>query len=582
MTTPGALPMSVSEHDVAAYAESLIPTPDVENEYSDSFTDSRFQDNQISPPDDYPFNKRLSQDRDFHPEERSCYSDDSEFSPISSRASGMGSSSCSSCSEADSDCHSSDETIIKQETHFPMNSIPEHDQHPVLLDPPLTDYPGILSLASFLPPFPDLFPISDDFTEPPRNSEPVMNEVDDLHFDFNREEKNFNQFHEIDYLHAPPPISGREEGEHQQHTLQAPFSSTSHLKRERDFTTTDVLDSVSQNKLSARVYKEIMTKKELLALIGQYLINNNRGERDFEGLKRTVGRFNISEAVQDELNTSFKQKVKNIIQERRKRAQLETWKVLRKAPNLCDELRSRLPDPDKYEDAFLEQLAEHLQLLFNANKNEPGNLLDWPHEIREVVIAKVKYLHQNFYGNRIFDMYEDLGFLFALGDLQLAILSSCDCSKCREAWSLDKINQKDYAALKLHWTREVCNLLAKLLEYHIELGKEMFDFALRNEPKVFEWDVKHINVLLRTLHTSTQCSICKQNKRTRHRGADSLEEFDEIDEYHNDNDQLYHHAVPGGFSSIGKNNDLDDESYFADLSLEQTTAWEIMQTYELD
>ncbi|GBG33237.1 Hypothetical Protein FCC1311_094612 [Hondaea fermentalgiana] len=291
--------------------------------------------------------------------------------------------------------------------------------------------------------------------------------------------------------------------------------------------------SALRGKMSESALDEITGMYFLMMYISTDLTANARGERDFEGLKRKIQEMGeVPKAVSACLNSSFKQKVKNLVQERRKRAQLDSWKQLREAPDIRAHLRMRLRDPAKFDPAFIETLAQYLEELLREDKKAPGDLLEWPSLQREAVISKAVFLHQTFYHNRLFDLYQDLGFLFALGELQLAILSKCSCAHCMDAWNLAQVDRSNHQALKLHWTRESAGLLGRLLNLHLELGSEMFHHVAQVEPKLRDWDPEHIRVLLKSLHTSTKCGICKLNKRAKHRSDRRRVDDDCTSKYH--------------------------------------------------
>jgi len=280
------------------------------------------------------------------------------------------------------------------------------------------------------------------------------------------------------------------------------------LKRARLTPSPDTLIGISDGSLA-----EIESMRALLRAINSDMGSNTRGDRDFEGLRRKIRSEGRDPCLKRFLNASLKQKVKNLMHERRKRAQLDFWREMKsKSAKMGPELRERLPK-GVYEDEFVAVLADYLAPFIEGKKAAPSTLLDWPTRIREIVLEKIVQVHQNWYGPRIFKLYEDLGILFSLGELQLAVLCRCNCSNCIEAWNLNEVDRKDLQAVKLHWTKEMAALLERMLQLHVTLGFGMYKFLQENEPKLLAWTHDDINVLLKSLHKSTECNICKHSKR---------------------------------------------------------------------
>ncbi|GBG29047.1 Ras-like GTP-binding protein RHO [Hondaea fermentalgiana] len=239
---------------------------------------------------------------------------------------------------------------------------------------------------------------------------------------------------------------------------------------------------------------------KFLELIETTLKMNDRRTRDWTALSRACLDY-------PECQTRhIKQKVKRVLQERRDRKQLRFWADIKKTegdihqilPKVRQMVDDRHPAMD---DFFVESLAEHLGSLASASKKSPGNLLEWNEPIRKLVTAKMVDLHVRYYPGRPFHHVQShFTELFSLADVELGILSACECAECAEDWNLTTSIRSNEALLRLHWSREKAGLLRRVLELHRDFKTAMYSKFEGFEKKLRNWTRADVDYVLQLAH----------------------------------------------------------------------------------
>ncbi|GBG33236.1 Hypothetical Protein FCC1311_094602 [Hondaea fermentalgiana] len=266
----------------------------------------------------------------------------------------------------------------------------------------------------------------------------------------------------------------------------------------------------------------------ILESVMKSMTTNVRGERDWEGARRRLEteRGHNPQIMQDKrVGKGFKNSVKNLLHERRKRKQLEFWKTLQSKTDMRAALRDSIfKDTEKFPDDFVGPLAEYLHR--QRVKPAPGSVLQWPLAAHRAFLDLALRQHRDVYGLRFHALHKDLfGTLLPPGEVEMAILSACDCESCRTAWALDECPNRatDAKALRLHWTRHKAGLLFEVLNAHMNLnGADMHAYLRENVPKLRGWKHDDIEDLLSQLHARNNCTVCRRSKRLCQRGGDPV------------------------------------------------------------
>uniref|UniRef100_A0A7S2RXV5 Uncharacterized protein n=1 Tax=Mucochytrium quahogii TaxID=96639 RepID=A0A7S2RXV5_9STRA len=272
---------------------------------------------------------------------------------------------------------------------------------------------------------------------------------------------------------------------------------------------------------------------QILDFMEKRLILNARGERDWNRLLATLKEeckwADIAfPSKSKNVNTLFKQKAKLFLQERRLREPLEFWKKLR---GMGDEgrikkaLRSMigaLPASVDVSDPIwnFDEVGKHLLSRALKGTNGPGSVIEWALPARNEILLQFQALHKE-YGSAFHRIHRHYSALFALGEIELAITSTCPCNLC-EPWGFSTLTeaQKQLTPkIRLQWTQQRAQLLKNVLIVHRDFGSgnEFFErFHKDVDPlvqKMWDWKQCDIEVVLASAHMKKSCSVCSNTKR---------------------------------------------------------------------
>mmetsp|Transcript_10446 Transcript_10446/g.20582 ORF Transcript_10446/g.20582 Transcript_10446/m.20582 type:complete len:706 (-) Transcript_10446:125-2242(-) len=242
-------------------------------------------------------------------------------------------------------------------------------------------------------------------------------------------------------------------------------------------------------------------------LIETNLRSNDRRTRDWTALDRACRAF-------PECQTKYvKQKTKRVLQERRDRRQLRFWNQIKEAGNDPEKVivmvREMLCQHPAIDDGFVQALAEHLTYLVSAGKKSPGNILEWSDPIRKEVTNKMVELHIKYYPGRPFHHVQShFRDLFSLADVELGILSVCECEECESDWGITPQARANETALRLHWSREKAALMRRVLELHRDYKSQMYQKFDGSEKKFRNWTKEDVDYVLQLSHPVEECPIC--------------------------------------------------------------------------
>jgi len=248
-------------------------------------------------------------------------------------------------------------------------------------------------------------------------------------------------------------------------------------------------------------------------LNGLQAIGLNRwGERDWEGTRQIIREMRAQPADGDEckLGKSFKNFAKNLLGERRRRKQLDTWKKLKSEPDMFAALRRLIfPDTSLFDDDFVRIVAEELETMRTKKFKA---LLDWTEPARNAVVNKIAALHLSKYGPMVNRLNQDhFAGLLSPSDVEMALILACGCQDCEVAFSVSQCEGRNTEAVRLHWTKQKASLLYSILKAHLFHGADMYRVC-RLDPRFTEWSENDLNQVLRQVHQNrSNCQVCSEN-----------------------------------------------------------------------
>lgn len=245
--------------------------------------------------------------------------------------------------------------------------------------------------------------------------------------------------------------------------------------------------------------------------IEKKLVLNDRKSRDWSALEKMLA-LDCDCPVKH-----VKQKAKRVLQERRSRLQLRFWEKIKAAGDvdkICLILSEMIGKHAWADHEFLIAVAEHLCGLVRNGKRSPGNILEWPECTRMVITNKLLFLHQKAFPklsfNKIHDFFKEL---FSVADIEICILSMCNCIYCLEDWNLAGVDRESEAHLRLHWSKEKAQMLRVILEHHRDCPDSHFHSECRKRlPKLRNWRNSDIDIALRAAHPVEECERCVRSR----------------------------------------------------------------------
>jgi len=279
------------------------------------------------------------------------------------------------------------------------------------------------------------------------------------------------------------------------------------------------------------------TYLKLHGMVAQYLQPNVRGERDFKALANTVKEQDNSPEMQ-RLLKNLRQEVKKLYGERRKRKQLVAWDKLEQAVGIRNPATGRNIDVNRekvveralqvdtivskwfmdrsiFDEYFVHELSVHLVALLGRGERSPGSVLNMP----PVVTEKIVKLHQDRCKDRFQELHRMFfSDLFTPADIEIAVLSKCNCATCVGDWEVYKIEHRDVDAhVRFHWTKKKAEQAVKLLSCHSEDGPEVgAELTGKGVPMMRSWNESDFKGVLRCVHTCASCHLC-QNRHLHRR-----------------------------------------------------------------
>jgi len=292
---------------------------------------------------------------------------------------------------------------------------------------------------------------------------------------------------------------------------------------------------------------------------------SKRGDRDFQASFLRLMKdcpwadeFFVSKNGKHEA-TTFKQKIKSLLQERRPRAVLMFWTQLNKMSS-PSEIVDRLDTNAKRYNVTgdFTPIAEYLMSI-RPHKKSPGSIMEWPEEVRRCVQDIVIPVHLRY--GTYNEAAQLLMPIVAQSEVEMIILNSCTCSAC-SSWHIQ--TPDNHEALRLEWMVKRAAMMRNIIELHIDYGQDTRDEfieAVRESDELAvmkNWPAAHIRGFLDSAHYNELCHVCAGSKRIR-RGASSTtpveNTYKTLDELHEEPDD------PNSYDSdceVQGNDETDD------------------------
>jgi len=260
---------------------------------------------------------------------------------------------------------------------------------------------------------------------------------------------------------------------------------------------------------------------ELYNAISEELWTNIRQERDWNQLYEKLKRKFTWMTKAFASVSLFKQRCKLLMEERRKRQHVATWKNMKAAatgPAITVILEKRLKTqniPEVSNDYSM--LGDYFAQRIQRSDRSPGSILDWPNGPRTAIVSKLMALHKYHGYGSFYQVHEHVDQLVQACEVELAILSTCDCEGCSE-WKLAEYRGTTQAYdLRLRWTRKRAQLMHDVLTLHQEHSDfDMKEFAalVREKMPLFKnWREKDIASFLHGSHSSRSCIACSPGSK---------------------------------------------------------------------
>ncbi|GBG26942.1 Hypothetical Protein FCC1311_031652 [Hondaea fermentalgiana] len=263
---------------------------------------------------------------------------------------------------------------------------------------------------------------------------------------------------------------------------------------------------------------------DLYTSISEELWTNIRQERDWNQLYEKLNQKYDWMSRSFASVSLFKQRCKLLMEERRKRQHVATWKNMKSAltgPAITVILEKRLKllnvPPSEVPWDF-SMLGDYFAQRIQRSDRSPGSILDWPQGPKNSMISKLMALHKYYGYGSFYQVHEHVDQLVQACEVELAILSTCDCVGCSR-WKLTQYRVNTQAfELRLRWTRKRAEIMRDLLELHRQhphVDQEgEFATLVKEKIPVFEnWRNKDINLFLHAAHSSRKCNACEPGSR---------------------------------------------------------------------
>mmetsp|Transcript_16198 Transcript_16198/g.31350 ORF Transcript_16198/g.31350 Transcript_16198/m.31350 type:complete len:924 (-) Transcript_16198:401-3172(-) len=254
---------------------------------------------------------------------------------------------------------------------------------------------------------------------------------------------------------------------------------------------------------------------EFYKLVASKLDLNRRNERDWKTFYYFLSEQSGWAAQLFPRENDFKQKLKLLFQERRRRPQMTFWKkicALRDIDRLGNALQQELGAPHS-----LPYTAKYVHdRIFDErsgtkDRKSPGSVLtDWSPDARAEFVDFICSVHQRE-GYSLPSVYGRMSNFISQAEVEAAVLFKCDCESCAQ-WNLCKY-QNDAHVFKQFYTRSRADLMANALQIHATSRSEshFINLARQDLPQLGTWSDSEITEFVKAAHHPETCSKCSSS-----------------------------------------------------------------------